>query len=168
MILVKISLIILLLLFFWLCWKYTLLIIVKHNADECFDRFFQILKEHIEFIHKFLCEYSISSNINYDKINETQQLILKLSNFSIEKDSNERIIGYANAIQNNLEELLTVYKDIENNSLTYAKYLESEKMFEREKNKYNSTIKTLRHYIDVFPTSFIARLKGFKTFDYIN
>lgn len=159
----KIVLLIILLLCLRFAWSYIMLVTAKHNTKETFNKLFEKLKEYVLKIQCLLEEIKDNEKVNSDTVNETEDFITKLLSFSFEKDGNERIIGYANAIYLNMEKLLPVIKETE----AFSKYTDFTKEFEQEKEKYNSTAKKLQHYVDVFPSSFIARLKGIKYFDYI-
>lgn len=168
MIVLKIVLIILLLLILWLSVKYVLLLCAKRNADIVFNKFLKKLKEHAEVVDLLLEESMKYPDIDKDKINETKEYISKLQGFSVEKDGNERIIGYTNAVFNNVRDMYTVMYASENKTEILTKYNALNKEFETEKNAYNTSAGILKHYADVFPTSLFARLKNIRTMDFVN
>lgn len=163
----KVLLIIFFLLCLWFAWQRTLLIIAYRNACHSFNKFFADFKKYTEVICMFLDEYQKITNADIEKVNKTFEFISKIRDFSVEVDGNERIIGYMNAILSNADDLLSVFELEENKSDIHEKYLISKKNFETEKEKYNNDAKILKHYVDVFPTSFIARLKDIRFVDYV-
>ena len=146
---------------------YIMLIISKCRGDKSFDILFIELKKHIFITKEFLESFNNSDNIDAELVNETISFITKLTDFSVEKDGNERIIGYANAIFINMEKILILLTENNFQNNVYKKYQISEQNFENTKLIYNSKAKRLKHYIDTFPSSLIARFKNIRTMDYI-
>ena len=148
-------------------WAYIMLIVAKCRTDKSFDVLFGGLKKHISNTKEFLYSLNNSENIDVKLVNETIGFISKLTDFSVEKDGNERIAGYANAITINLEK---IFASLEENSCScdlYQKYKASEQSFNKIKTDYNSKALKLKHYVDVFPSSLIARFKKINTMDNI-
>lgn len=169
--LIEIIICIFLLVCLWGCINYFLLMVSKYQADICFRDLSKKIKEQYYNIRSFL---SRSSDYVKDTklVNETQTYISNALNFTIKDDGNERIIGYANAIFNNVKKIITEIKENSDKNNTIEQmiqnYMQASKEFEEAKNRYILTSKKLRHYVDVFPTSLMARLKNIKTMDYIN
>ena len=103
---------------------------------------------------------------NRNLVQTTKKLISQAQDFSIEKDGNERIVGYANSILANVQTFTEAIleKEPENDSVMKFKYLQA--VFDRAKDDYNLSAQKLKHYVDTFPTSFYARLKCIKTMDF--
>ena len=148
-------------------WAYIMLIVAKYRADKSFDAFFSALKKHISNTKEFLNSLNNSENIDAKLVNETIGFISKLTDFSVEKDGNERIAGYANAITINLEKILIPLEENSYQSDLYQKFRTSEQSFKKIKTDYNSKALKLKHYVDVFPSSLIARFKKIRTMDNI-
>jgi len=148
--------------------KYTTLLFAKRNADKEFQNIDTELKKYYEVVKELFSHFSGLSVEDEKLAEDTQKLIAAASDFSIEKDGNERIIGYANSILENTKNFVDsiTAADAENmNVKQYKTYLQK---FNREKEYYNKSAQYLRHYVDVFPTSLMARLKLIKTMDYLN
>ena len=136
--------------------KYIMLLSVKHNADKNFEKLCSVLPKLYGDLTKMFSNSGCENSIPFQ---DTQKLISQALNFSPEKDGNERIIAYANSIMKNALILADMISEKDNK--LFADY-------EKIKNKYNKSAEKLRHYADVFPTSFYARLKKIKTMDYLN
>ena len=141
-----IVLIILCILLVWLCAKYFILRgsdIIAHNA---FD------KLHVQINKRYDLILDILNNTeNNPLVSETRDLIEKAKNFSAKKDGIDRIVRFANAIFENAEQISALPED--------------NKDFNDAKNNYNQCTQKLRHYVDVFPTSLMARFANIKFLD---
>ena len=166
--LLEIFSVVLLLISLWLGIKYLILLTVKHNADRAFEKLCSKLKKQYELIDTLFSQFSVMSVEERSFTENIKNLISQAAEFSIEKDGNERIIGYANSILENVEIFVDgiVQKDAENQNV--QKYNSKMLDFNKTKDSYNKSAKILRHYVDVFPTSLMARLKEIKTMDYLN
>ena len=168
----EIFIVVLLLICLWISWKYIMLTISKHNADKAFNNF----KENLNIEYKNVRDFLLLSQPYINDINNiipaTLDFIVKSSSFTVEKDGNERIIGYANAILNNTKNIYKEVNSIENkqNKLSDAILIfeKSQKEFNKQKEIYNLHAEILKKYVDTFPSSLIARLKKITTMDYIN
>ena len=158
----EIVLIVILLICLWLAFHYIKLLCAKNKADKAFIKFFEKLKKQAVKTQSFLEELKSANNIDIELINQTQGFISKLLEFSIEKDGNERIIGYSNAITLNINKLLT---ELENNNEQITVYVNSRQDFIKAKEDYNNAIKPLKRCVDVFPSSLMARFKRFTFLD---
>ena len=162
--------IIILLLALWLSINYALLKGEHYSAEKAFEHIYKIIKAQYGEVQEFL-DLVKTNSAQKELIDETLGYITKALGFSIEKDGNERIIGYANAISENTKKIKTEIASKENldenikNVL--GKYESALNNFNKEKDAYNLTAKRLRHYLDVFPTSFMARLQRITTIDYL-
>ena len=105
---------------------------------------------------------------NRTLVQSTKKLISTAQEFTIEKDGNERIIGYANSILDNVQKFAVsiLEKEPENEPLKKYNYLLA--VFNKPKEDYNKSAQRLKHYVDTFPTSFYARLKNIKTMDFFS
>ena len=163
--------IIFLLICLWVGVKYLALITAKKNAYREFNKFCKELIIHYESILPALFASKKFMQNEKDTISETINFINKAKDFTIEKDGNERIIGYANAIFKNINDIIQKSDSYTNEKEAFynalAKYNESKNNFDNEIKKYNHSAKTLKHYVDVFPSSLIARFLNIKTMDYI-
>ena len=109
---------------------------------------------HAQIIKRYDLILNALNNVaNSNLAEETRILIKKALEFSVQQEGRDRIIRFANAIFDNSKKL----------SLT----LEEDNEFEFAKTQYNDFAKQLRHYIDVFPTSFMARVSLIITKDYL-
>ncbi len=154
----------------WVAWKYILLVMSKSNADKAFSKLAFVLQKNYDNIELFLNSSLNFIGENRDFINKILENISKAKDFSIEKDGNERIIGYANSILNSTQEILDILENSNNSeeiNCLCQRYKASHANFITEKNNYNLKAQQLRHYVDVFPTSLISRFKNIKTMDYI-
>ena len=172
LVLFEITTIVILIIGLWICYKYIMLTISKHNADKSFCNFKENLNSEYNNIKDFFMLSKLYVNNNQDIIPITIDLIVKASSFTIEKDGNERIIGFANAIFNNTNK---VYKEVdllenkpENLSIAIKTFEKSKDKFNKQKEIYNNHAKILKKYVDTFPTSLIARLKRITTMDFMN
>ena len=148
--------------------KYIMLISVKHNADKAFGILCTALPKFYEaVIILFSTQDTLSSDDNLLAEN-TKNLIYKALNFSAAKDSNEKIIAFANSISENAKSFAEAAAQKGYNSVNMEQYSKALENFNNIKNNYNRSAQKLRHYADVFPTSFFARLKKIKTMDYLN
>ena len=136
--------------------KYIVLLSVKHDADKNFEKLCNALPKFYGALNEMFSNSGCENSIPFQ---DTQKLISKALDFSAEKDGNERIIAYANSIMKNALILADMVSEKDNK--LFADY-------EKLKNQYNKSAQKLRHYADVFPTSFYARLKKIKTMDYLN
>ena len=163
---IEICVIIILLVCLWIAWNYILLIIAKRNVDKEFSQLFEMLKEYYALIRMYLEE---NQNCIQEQalVEQTYQYIDKATNFSIEKDGNERIIAYANSIINNLQ-LIQSSTNTPDNSIDNSNILKFQDKFNKVKETYNKSAIKLRHYADVFPTSLLARFKKIFIVDYMN
>lgn len=160
--------VIILLICLWVGLNYIMLIISKYNADKNFNILFEHLKLQYETINNILSQFSLLPQDKQKLLDETKKYISQATNFSIETDGNERIIAFANAICKNIEILINVFEEYNTNNPNIDKYLGMQKEFNRIKDSYNKTAEKLKHYVDVFPSSLMARMKKITTMDYIN
>ena len=132
----------------WLFIKYMTLVICDKKVCVAFDLL------HAQIIKRYDLILNALNNVaNSNLAEETRILIKKALEFSVQQEGRDRIIRFANAIFDNSKKL----------SLT----LEEDNEFEFAKTQYNDFAKQLRHYIDVFPTSFMARVSLIITKDYL-
>ena len=131
----------------WLSVKYFVLIGANRIALNAFN----IIHAQINKRYGLILNRLDSCTDNQELASDTKNLILKALEFSLVKDGTERIIRFANAIFDNIENLsITIEDDSDYNSA---------------KTHYNTSVKELRHYVDVFPTSLMARMLRIKFLD---
>jgi hypothetical protein len=133
--------------------------VVKQNADTAFENVCKALPKLYEDINVLISGLQVNPAL----ANDTKSLIAQARDFSFKKDGNERIIAYANTIIENTREL--VNGSSADDAERFGRLISD---FEKIKNKYNNSAVKLRHYADVFPTSFYARLKKISIMDYLN
>ena len=169
-VLIEIITIIVLLVCLWVALKYIMLVMKKYKADIAFGIFYKILMEQYNIISAFMENVKIMLP-DGKIINETYDLIAKAKELTIKKDGNERIIGYANAITEKAKQIFILLNnsEVKNEMLLkeLEKYSNSVKKFNVEKEKYNSVAQKLKYYVDVFPTSLMARLMHITTMDFM-
>lgn len=147
--------------------KYIMLLVVKYEADKDFKNLFKALSNQYKAVNTLLPILFALSPESSSIIEDTKNLMSKAVDFSIEKDGNERIIAYANSILENADIVLNSISETNTENADIKEYVKILNGFEKYKNKYNKSAKRLRHYADVFPTSFFARLKRITTMDYM-
>ena len=164
----KLLLVVFLLICLFLGIKYIILLRAKSVADKSFLNIFNKLNQLYEDTMFLFSQFSVLSMEDRMLVQNTKKLITEAQSFVIEKDGNERIIGYANAILENVKIFSDsiLVKDPEN--MHISKYIYLLAIFNKAKKDYNRSAEYLRHYVDTFPTSFYARLKKIRTMDYIN
>ena len=144
-----IFLIILIILLVWLSVNYIILKGSNIIARDAFD------KLHLQINKRYdLILNNLSNADNSEFVSETRNLIEKAKNFSAQKDGIDRIIRFANAIFENAEQLSALP--------------ENDSYFNDAKNNYNQCAQKLRHYVDVFPTSLMARFANIKFLDLLH
>ena len=147
--------------------KYILLLLAKYKADKAFDDVFAFLPKLYDSVNDlFSTLYALSAE-NVILVENTRKLISQAKNFSIKKDGNERIIAYANSIAENVQTITDSVSQDNVANINIQKYGKTLEEFNKVKKYYNGSAQKLRHYVDVFPTSFFARLKKIKTMDYL-
>lgn len=168
MILIKLILTAIVFICLWLGIKYLLLIQAKQNSDKAFAGVYNKLQPQYDAIINLFSQFPVLSLENRTLVQNTKKLILTAQDFTIEKDGNERIIGYANSILNNVQRFAVsvLEKEPDNESIKKYNYLLA--VFNKPKEDYNKSAQRLKHYVDTFPTSFYARLKDIKTMDFFN
>ncbi len=168
MILIKLILTAIVFICLWLGIKYLLLIQAKQNSDKAFAGVYIKLQPQYDAIINLFSQFPVLSLENRTLVQNTKKLILTAQDFTIEKDGNERIIGYANSILNNVQRFAVsvLEKEPDNESIKKYNYLLA--VFNKPKEDYNKSAQRLKHYVDTFPTSFYARLKDIKTMDFFN
>ena len=147
--------------------KYIMLLVVKYEADKDFKNLFKALSNQYKAVNTLLPILSALSPESSSIIEDTKNLISKAVDFSIEKDGNERIIAYANSILENADIVLNSISETNTENADIKEYVKILNGFEKYKDKYNKSAQRLRHYADVFPTSFFARLKRITIMDYM-
>ena len=164
----KLLLIVFLLICLYFGIKYIILLRAKSAADKSFLNIFNKLNQLYEDTMFLFSQFSVLSMEDRMLVQNTKKLIAAAQCFVIEKDGNERIIGYANAILENAKNFSDsiLAKDPEN--MHISKYIYHWAIFNKAKKIYNGSAENLRHYVDTFPTSFYARLKKIRTMDLIN
>ena len=131
----------------WLCVSYLLLAGTHRMTCNAFLDLHKQINKRYEMILALLNETSG----NPDKVSETKNFIEKALNFNFKTDGADRIVRFANAIFDNTKLLsLQIEEDVH---------------FTSAKNHYNHCTERLRHYIDVFPTSLMARFLNIKLMD---
>ncbi len=131
----------------WLFIRYCTLIISNKKAYKAFFA----LHEQINKRYGILLSKLDSYNENEKLVSETKGFINKAVQFSYQKEGVDRIIRFANAIFDNAKQLgLTVNEDTE---------------FNNAKFHYNKCAQKLKYYVDVFPTSLMARLAHIQFLD---
>jgi len=151
----------------WLGINYLMLSICKYRADKMFFTLDKYLKEEYKVIYDVLTQLNLLTLDKQKLLDDTKRFLSQALDFSIEKDGNERIIGYANAILENIKIISNLSNEIADNpSLNKLKNMQ--KKSEQLINDYNNSAQKLKHYVDVFPSSLMARLKRISTMDYIN
>jgi len=148
--------------------KYGILLTVKHDADKAFGELFAVLPKLYEAVITLFSTQDALSEEDRTLAENTKTLIFKALNFSVAKDGNERIIAYANSILDNTEKFIEIAAEKSYTGINAGQYNSLLEGFNKTKKHYNDCAKKLRHYIDVFPTSFFARVKKIKTMDYMN
>lgn len=150
----------------WLGVKYILLLKAKRDADKSLTDIYYKLQQQYEAIISLFSQFHILSLENRNLLQNTKKLISLARDFSIEKDGNERIIGYANSILENVQIITdsVLEKEPENDYIMRFRYLQA--VFNRAKDEYNVSAQKLKHYVDTFPASFFARLKNIRTMDF--
>ena len=128
--------------------KYMTLVICDKKVCVAFDLLHAQIRKRYDLILNALKNKEDSALAD-----ETRNLIKKALDFSVQKDGRDRIIRFANAIFENSEKL--------------ALQIDADNEFVFAKTQYNDFAKQLRHYIDVFPTSFMARVSLIITKDYL-
>ena len=168
MILIKLILTAIVFICLWLGIKYLLLIQAKQTSDKAFAGVYNKLQPQYDAIINLFSQFPVLSLENRTLVQNTKKLILTAQDFTIEKDGNERIIGYANSILNNVQRFAVsvLEKEPDNESIKKYNYLLA--VFNKPKEDYNKSAQRLKHYVDTFPTSFYARLKDIKTMDFFN
>ncbi len=167
--LMEIAFVIILLICLWCIINYTMLMFTKHSADKIFELTFIEINKQYEYISQILLTNNLFEQEQCPLSDETKSLINTASSFSVEKDGNERIIGYANAINKNMQTLIqSIKEEFYSTNKDIINYLEKQKEFEKIKKHYNETAKSLKHFVDVFPTSLMARLKNIRTMDFLD
>ena len=168
MILIKLILTAIVFICLWLGIKYLLLIQAKQHSDKAFAGVYNKLQPQYDAIINLFSQFPVLSLENRTLVQNTKKLILTAQDFTIEKDGNERIIGYANSILNNVQRFAVsvLEKEPDNESIKKYNYLLA--VFNKPKEDYNKSAQRLKHYVDTFPTSFYARLKDIKTMDFFN
>lgn len=136
-----------LLLVFWLCFNYLVLTGTHRMTCKAFIELYKQINKRYEVILALLNETSG----NPDKVSETKNFIEKALDFNFKTDGADRIVRFANAIFDNTKLLsLQIEEDVH---------------FTSAKNHYNHCAERLRHYVDVFPTSLMARFLNIKLMD---
>ena len=132
----------------WLFIKYMTLIICDKKVCVAFDLL------HVQILKRYdLILNALKNTENSALADETRNLIKKALEFNVKNDGRDRIIRFANAIFDNSKKL--------------ALQIDTDSEFDFAKKQYNDFAKQLRHYIDVFPTSFMARVALIITKDYL-
>ena len=109
---------------------------------------------HVQILKRYdLILNALKNTENSALADETRNLIKKALEFNVKNDGRDRIIRFANAIFDNSKKL--------------ALQIDTDSEFDFAKKQYNDFAKQLRHYIDVFPTSFMARVALIITKDYL-
>ena len=172
MIILLIEILVLVILSITLCMmlSYAVLKTEKYKVDIVCEDFYENLKTQYNNVREFLNSVKESS-AQRDLIDEVLGNITKAMEMSEEKDGNERIIGYANYIFAKADDIKQEIKSAENQGediiSALQNYEASQDKFKTKKDNYNESIKRLKRYVDVFPTSFVARLKYITTKDFI-
>ena len=131
----------------WLCVSYLLLAGTHRMTCNAFLDLHKQINKRYEVILALLNETSG----NLDKVSETKNFIEKALDFNFKTDGADRIVRFANAIFDNTKLLsLQIEEDVH---------------FTSAKNHYNHCTEKLMHYIDVFPTSLMARFLNIKLMD---
>lgn len=142
-------LIILFILLIWLCVKYFILKASNTIARKAFEKLHIQINKRYDFILN-----ALNNKENSQLTSDTRNLIEKAKNFSAQKDGIDRIIRFSNAIFENAEHLSALP--------------ENDNDFNNAKNNYNKCAQKLRHYVDVFPTSLMARFADIKLLDLLH
>ena len=148
--------------------KYILLLSAKRNTDKSFCKTFDEL---LLLYEEIITLFSLNPADSFDDKNlvgDTKKLISEAKTFSIQTDSNERIIAYANTILENTKTFTDRICEKEGENLSIKNYNKQVNEFNKTKELYNSSAIKLKYYVDVFPTSLFARLKDIKTVDFLN
>ena len=152
----------------WLGINYLLLLHAKKNADRTMLDVCIKLQQQYDAIINLFSQFHILSLENRTLVQNTKKLISQAQEFSQEKDRNEMIIAYANTILENVKKVTESIFEKEPDNEYIKKYNYLLAVFTKVKDDYNKAARKLRHYVDVFPTSFFARLKGITTMDILN
>jgi len=168
--LLEITFVIILLICLWCIVNYMMLILTKRSTDKLFHIVLSELKKLYEYILQILSENTLFEQEQNQIVEETKNLINTASVFSVSKDGNERIVGYANSILKNIQNLLDGIKEKEAflTDANIQNFVEKQKEFNKIKQHYNESAKNLKHFADVFPTSLMARLKCIRTMDFLD
>ena len=157
----------------WIYYKYVSLINTNKKTLDAYNDVNNELKKE----YSILLELIIFARKNMSECSGLIDYIDKLKAKSIKLDSQinfiNRKIAYDNEIELKTEELIEQIKqsmqyqtDIGASALVKT-YRSANENVQISKEIYNDLAHKLRVKVDVFPTSFIARLKGIKSVDYM-
>ena len=172
MIVICIEIFTMIILFLVLCaiWKKFLLKIAKNDADKAFECFTKDLNDYYAKLGEILNSCKPFINCEQYNVELIKANIEKALQFSILKDGNGKIIGYANAISFAVQDIISSLEKLENKDqqldTAIQNYSDLKKQYDLQKEHYNKIAARLRHYVDVFPTSLMARLKKITAMDY--
>ena len=151
--------------------KFIALILSRNNAEKMFYKLHKCLLMQYDLILQLLSESSKFMHNENAMISETVDLINKSKEFTLKKDGSDRIIAYANTVLHNIDDIIkkseTYIEDKQGFLNVLEKYNSENTKFVNVAEHYNTSAKHLRHYIDVFPTSLIARFINIKTMNSI-
>ena len=136
----------------WLGINYLLLLHAKKNADRTMLDVCIKLQQQYDAIINLFSQFHILSLENRTLVQNTKKLIAQAQEFS----------------QENVKKVTESIFEKEPDNEYIKKYNYLLAVFTKVKDDYNKAARKLRHYVDVFPTSFFARLKGITTMDILN
>ena len=168
MILLKLIFLAVIFICLWSGIKYLLLLEAKRNADRAMSEVCNKLTQQYDAITNMFSQFHILSLENRTIVQNTKKLIAQAQDFSPEKDRNEIIIAYANSIIENVKKVTDSILEKEPDNVYIQKYNYLLAVYTKVRDDYNTSARKLRHYVDYFPTSFFARLKGITTMDLLN
>ena len=155
----------------WLCNSYVTVIKKREEAYDCFERVANELKKRSSLITDIILstdKYLLSHQPLINSIKILQKEVLELG---LEPEFMNRRIALDKELENKSNQLINIIKEdtelfqLVSNSIKI--YFELNEYIHMVKQDYNSAAESFRKAVDVFPSSFMARLKNIKSIDYM-
>ena len=157
----------------WLYWGYVSVTKKKDESLDCFENLDRELKKRYEIITHII---SVSKNCmphEQSLIDEISKLRDEVVDLGLKPEFMNRRMALDKELERKSEQLLSVIKVNPQlmSDMSVENSLKSYEMLNNEvnlaKQDYNASAKILRKAVDVFPSSFMARLNKIQSTDYM-
>lgn len=145
----------------------------EEDTLDCFEKVDKELQKRYILIPEIISLSQKLSKIDNSSLEYINKLKNEVTEIGLNQDYMNRRIALDKELENKTELLLAGLKenlsedsDYSINDIVNSYYKISDEV-EIAKQEYNDSARVLRKAVDVFPTSFMARLNNIKWFDYI-